>query len=104
MNYVNAVVEDKAAFERELDTPLPVFAVFVCEGCGACEEALPRFVKMADAHQGQVKVLILDCANTPRHPNVKRVPTLLIYQNGNLMTTFEGISDLTLLQAFAKYA
>jgi thioredoxin 1 len=48
--------------------------------------------------------LILDCANTPRHPNVKRVPTLLIYQNGNLMKTFEGISDRTLLQAFGGHA
>jgi len=85
MNYVNAVVEDKAAFERELDTPLPVFVVFVSKGCAACKEALPRFVKVAGARKGKIKVLILDCANTPRHPNVKRVPTLLIYQNGNLM-------------------
>lgn len=104
MSYFNAVIEDKAAFERALDTPLPVFTLFASETCGACKAALPRFAEMAKAHDGKIKVLILDCANTPRHPKVVRIPTLLIYEKGELVETLEGVSEPSLLQAFLQYA
>lgn len=104
MSYFNAVIEDKAAFERALDTPLTVFTLFASESCHACNEALPWFKEITEAHQNKIKVLILDCANTPRHPEVKRIPTLLIYQKGQLVRTVEGISEATLLEALIAFA
>ena len=104
MSYFNTVIEDKAAFERALDTPLTVFALFASEGCYACNATLPWFVEITKAHQGKIKVLILDCANTPKHPMVVRIPTLLIYQRGQLVRTLEGVSESALLQALIELA
>ncbi|NVZ83219.1 MULTISPECIES: thioredoxin domain-containing protein [Pseudomonas] len=103
MNYVNAVIEDKAAFERALDTPLPVFVVFTSRGCTACEDALPTFAGIASRYQEQVKVLILDCTNTPRHPSVTRVPMLLVYQHNVLLETLPGLAEKTVEACFGRY-
>ncbi|WP_426132089.1 thioredoxin domain-containing protein [Pseudomonas sp. DWP1b1] len=104
MDYVNAVIEDKAAFERALDTPLAVFVVFVSPGCTACEDALPRFVRLIEPYRAQIKVLILDCTNTPRHPAVTRVPMLLVYQNSTLLETLPGLGERATLDILNKYA
>lgn len=104
MSYFNAVIKDKEAFEQALDTPLTVFALFASEGCHACNLTLPWFVEITKAHHGKIKVLILDCANTPRHPKVVRIPTLLIYKQGQLMSALEGVTESALLQALAEFA
>ncbi|MDY7066899.1 hypothetical protein PsexTeo8_33660 [Pseudomonas extremaustralis] len=104
MNYVNAVVEDKAAFERELDTPQPVFVVFMSHDCTACSDAMPRFMRISERYKGQVKVLILDCVNTPRHPRVDRIPMLLIYRDRVLLDALPGLGEDALESAFKHYA
>jgi thioredoxin 1 len=104
MSYFNAVIEDKAAFERALDTPLTVFILFASKNCHACNEALPWFKEITDAYQRKIKVLILDCEDTPRHPAVKRIPTLLIYQKGQQVRTVEGITEAALLEALIAFA
>ena len=60
MNYVNAVIANKAEFDRELDTEQPVFVVFISHDCAACTDAMPRFMRISQRYEGQVKVMILD--------------------------------------------
>ncbi|KAE9657721.1 thioredoxin [Pseudomonas sp. PB105] len=103
MNYVNAVIEDKAAFERALDTPLPVFVVFISHACPACTDAMPRFTRMSERYKGGIKILILDCTETPRHPEVDRIPMLLIYHNKALLDTVPGLGEQALKKAFEQY-
>lgn len=57
MNYVNAVIEDKASFDRALDTELPVFVAFISH---SCTDAMPRFMHISERYKDQVKVLILE--------------------------------------------
>lgn len=103
MNYVNAVIEDKASFERALDTELPVFVVFMSHSCPACTDAMPRFMHFSERYKDQVKVLILDCANTPRHPSVDRIPMLLVYHNQALLEALPGLGEQGLGRAFEQY-
>ena len=103
MNYVNAVVKDKAAFERELNTPQPVFVVFISHDCTACSDAMPRFLQISERYTGQVKVLILDCVNTPKHPRVDRIPMLLIYRDQVLLDALPGLGEDALEKAFEQY-
>ncbi|MGZ0715518.1 thioredoxin family protein [Pseudomonas palleroniana] len=103
MNYVNAVIEDKAAFERELDTAEPVFVVFISSSCPACTEAMPRFMRITEPYRDQIKLLILDCANTPRHPQVVRIPTLLIYRDRTLLESVPGLGEQALESAFEAH-
>ena len=103
MNYVNAVVEDKAAFERELNTPQPVFIVFMSHDCTACSDAMPRFMRISERYKDQAKVLILDCVNTPRHPRVDRIPMLLIHRDQVLLDALPGLAEDALESAFKRY-
>lgn len=103
MSYVNAVIEDKAAFMKALDTPLPVFMVFMSHDCPACTDALPRFVELTKQHPRQIKVLILDCTNTPKHGAVDRIPMLLVYKHGELLETLPGLGKQPLEEVFKKY-
>ncbi len=103
MNYVNAVIEDKAAFDRELDTAQPVFTVFLSDDCRACRDALPRFMRISERYKHHVKILILDCAETPRHPSVDRIPMLLIYHNHVLLEALPGLGEQALERAFEQY-
>lgn len=104
MDYVNAVIRDKAQFDRELDTKQPVFVAFISHGCAACTDAMPRFMRISQRYEGQVKIMILDCAETPRHPSVDRIPMLLIYQDQQLQETVPGLGEQALEDAFKRFA
>ncbi|SET33353.1 thioredoxin 1 [Pseudomonas sp. NFR09] len=104
MSYVNAVIADKAAFERELNTPQPVFVVFMSHECTACTDAMPRFMRISEHYKEQVKILILDCMDTPPHPRVDRIPMLLIYRNQVLLEALPGLGEQALRSAFEQYS
>ncbi|WPO00427.1 thioredoxin family protein [Pseudomonas sp. MUP55] len=103
MDYVNAVIADKAEFERELNTKQPVFVVFISQGCTACDDAMPRFMRTSEPYRDQVKILILNSANTPRHPRVDRVPMLLVYRDQTLLEAIPGLGEQALEKAFKQY-
>ncbi|MCF5025334.1 thioredoxin domain-containing protein, partial [Pseudomonas lurida] len=104
MNYVNAVIADKAAFEHELDTVQPVFVVFMSHDCTACSDGMPRFMRISQGYKDHVKILILDCVDTPRHPRVDRIPMLLIYHHQALLEALPGLGEQALVRAFEQYA
>lgn len=104
MNYVNAVIENKAAFDRELDTPKPVFVVFISPDCMACHDAMPRFMRISKRYEEQVRILILDCRDTPRHPEVDRIPMLLVYHRQQLSETVPGLGEQALEAVFKRFA
>lgn len=89
MGIATSRISSAKAFERVLNTPRPVFLLFVSEHCPACAEAGPLFELHAWKHP-RVVSLVLDCAHTPRHPDVTGTPTLLIYLNGALVEKFKG--------------
>ena len=104
MNYVNAVIANKAEFDRELDTEQPVFVVFISHDCAACTDAMPRFMRISQRYEGQVKVMILDCVETPRHPRVDRIPMLLIYKDQQVKEAVPGLGEQALEEAFKRFA
>ncbi|UII73985.1 thioredoxin family protein [Pseudomonas sp. HN11] len=104
MNYVNAVIADKAAFERELETNQPVFVVFMSHDCAACSDAMPRFTRISERYKDHVKILILECVDTPPHPSVDRIPMLLIYHHQRLLEALPGLGEQALESAFEQYA
>lgn len=76
-----------------LNTPRPVFILFFSEKCPACAQACHLFEQTALKHPWIVS-LILDCAHTPRHPDVTGTPTLLIYLKGAPVEKFKGFGAL----------
>lgn len=89
MGIATATIANTEQFQQVLNTPHPVFLLFVSQHCPACAEAGPLFELIANKYPWVVS-LVLDCADTPRHPEVTGTPTLLIYLDGVLMEKLKG--------------
>lgn len=101
MGVATSRISSAKAFERALNTPRPVFLLFVSEHCPACEEAGPLFELTAWKHPWIVS-LVLDCAHTPRHPEVTGTPTLLVYLNGARVEKFKGLGPMEDQEQFVQ--
>lgn len=89
MGYATATIANAQEYQRILNTKRPVFILFVSEHCPACVKAGPLFDRIARQYP-RVRSLVVDCAKTPRHPDVTGTPTLLIYMRGTLMEKLKG--------------
>lgn len=108
MGIATATIANAEEFQSLLDTEQPVFLLFTTEHCPACADAIPLFELIAGKYPWVVS-LVLDCAKTPRHPEVKGTPTLLVYLGGILMEILKGfgpVEDQAELveQTFKRYA
>ena len=93
MGYATATIANAQEYQRILNTKRPVFILFVSEHCPACVTAGPLFDRIARQYP-RVRSLVVDCAKTPRHPDVTGTPTLLIYMRGTLMEKLKGAEVL----------
>ena len=89
MGIATATIATTDDYRRVQSSSRPVFMLFISAHCPACGVAGPLFEQIAAQYRSVVS-LVLDCAKTPRHPQVTGTPTLLIFQNGTLMETFKG--------------
>lgn len=86
-------ISSAQGFNRVLNTPRPVFILFFSEHCPACAQACHLFEQTAWKHPWIVS-LSLDCAHTPRHPDVTGTPTLLIYLKGAVVERLKGFGPV----------
>ena len=108
MGIANAVIANAADFQKVLKTKHPVFLLFISQHCPACADAGPLFELIASRYPWVVS-RVLDCAETPRHPEVTGTPTLLVYLDGVLMEKFKGFGPAEdqaelVEQTFKRYA
>ncbi|WEL65235.1 conjugal transfer protein TraF [Pseudomonas sp. CBSPGW29] len=68
MGIATAVIADAMAYQQVLKAHKTVFMLFVSQHCPACGEAGPLFERFARKYARTVKSLVLDTAQTPRHP------------------------------------
>ncbi len=99
MGAATRTISSAKDFQRVLNTPRPVFILFVSEHCPACASAAPLFEKVAWRHPWIVS-MVLDCAHTPRHPDVTGTPTLLIYEHGARVELHKGFGPVEQQQQY----
>jgi thioredoxin 1 len=102
MGIATAVIADAKAYQQVLKAHKTVFMLFVSQHCPACGTAGPLFERVARQYGRTVKSLVLDTAQTPRHPEVTGTPTLLVFQNGKMINKLKGFDEKTLRETFAK--
>jgi thioredoxin 1 len=82
-------------FQSEvLNSCIPVIVNFWATWYQPCEELIPSFESIAEEYQGEVRFLKIktDQANQLFSAlDVKSVPTLQFYQNGNLQHAMTGL-------------
>lgn len=91
-------------FEQEvLQSQTPVLVDYWAEWCGPCKMIAPALDQIAAEYAGRLKVAKLNIdenAATPPKYNIRGIPTLMLFKNGNLEATKVGAVSKTQLAAF----
>ena len=93
-----------AYFQQEvLQSSIPVLVDFWATWCGPCQALAPTLDEIADDYQGKIKVVKIDIDQNPESAaqyNVRSIPTLLIFKNGNVEASKIGLQSKSQLAAF----
>ncbi len=89
--------------EQVLQSPIPVLVDFWATWCGPCQAIAPTLEEIADDYEGKIKVVKIDIDQNPdtaAQYNVRSIPTLLIFKNGNVEASKIGLQSKSQLAAF----
>ncbi len=76
-----------------LNSDVPVLVDFTAVWCGPCKAIAPTIAKLADEYEGRVKIGKLDIDHNPATPtkyHVRAVPTLILFQGGQVKDQVMG--------------
>ena len=93
----NAIQITDANFESEVShSTTPVLVDFWAEWCGPCRMIAPTIEELAEEYQGKAKIGRLDTDNnrdTAIKFGISAIPTIIIFQNGEVMKKFVGLTS-----------
>lgn len=100
-NIINITDE---TFEAEvLKAEGPVLVDYWAEWCGPCKMIAPVLEEIAEEYNGRLKVCKLNIdenEQTPPKFNIRGIPTLMLFKNGNVDATKVGALSKSQLAAF----
>ncbi|ARU54200.1 MAG: thioredoxin TrxA [Pseudomonadales bacterium] len=92
------------SFESEvLNSETPVLVDYWAEWCGPCKMIAPVLEEIAEEYSDKLKVCKLnieDNEQTPPKFNIRGIPTLMLFKNGNPDATKVGALSKSQLTAF----
>jgi thioredoxin 1 len=98
----NTLTFDDAGFDQEvLRADVPVLVDFWAEWCGPCRQMAPTIDVVASEYAGKVKVGKLDVdsnGSTAMRYNIRGIPTLLLFKNGQVVEQIVGAVGKSQLQ------
>ena len=86
-------VTDTSFEEEVLKSDLPVLVDFWAPWCGPCRMVAPIVEELADEYDGKVKFVKLDTddnVDTASKYGIRSIPTLLLFNGGNLVDQVIG--------------
>jgi thioredoxin 1 len=100
----NIVIVTDDTFEAEvLKAEGPVLVDYWAEWCGPCKMIAPVLEEVAEEYSGRLKICKLnidDNEQTPPKFNIRGIPTLMLFKNGNVDATKVGALSKSQLAAF----
>lgn len=93
MSHISAINDE--SFEKEvIQSPLPVLVDFWAQWCGPCKALTPILEEIAQQYTDKVKFVKLDVdqnTSTPPKFGVRGIPTLILFQQGQVKATQVGL-------------
>jgi len=96
-------ISDDSFGQDVLEADGPVLVDFWAEWCGPCKMIAPVLEEIAEDYAGKLKICKLDIdANTQTAPKfgIRGIPTLIIFNNGDVVGTKVGALSKSQLSAF----
>ena len=96
-------VTDESFAEDVIGSDIPVLLDYWAEWCGPCKMIAPILEQLADGYEGKIKIAKMDIdanPNTPTQFNVRGIPTLMLFKNGEAVETKVGALSKSQLSAF----
>jgi thioredoxin 1 len=96
-------VSDESFEEQVLKSDIPVLVDFWAEWCGPCKMIVPILDDVAPTYSGKLKIAKVNIDENhaiPAKYNVRGIPTLILFENGDVKATKVGALSRTQLTAF----
>jgi len=96
-------VTDSTFEDKVLKSDVPVLVDYWAEWCGPCKMIAPVLEEIADEYEGKLKIAKLNIdenQQTPPRFNIRGIPTLMLFKNGDVDSTKVGALSKSQLTAF----
>jgi putative thioredoxin len=93
-------------FQQEVvdaSVQVPVLVDFWAEWCGPCKQLTPLLAKLEAQYAGRVKLVTVDTEAQPQlaqHFQIKSLPTVYAFVNGQPVDQFQGLQTEATIKAF----
>lgn len=86
----------KATFKELINQETPVLVDFYADWCGPCKMQAPILENVKKQISGKVKIIKVDVDKNQKAANtyqVKSIPTLILFQNGQVKWRHAGVAN-----------
>ncbi|MBF7686775.1 thioredoxin [Acinetobacter rathckeae] len=100
----NIVNTTDSQFQSDvLESQTPVLVDFWAAWCGPCKAIAPVLEDLSREYEGKVKIVKVDvtsCEETAVNYNIRNIPALLLFKNGEVVAQQVGASPRSKLVSF----